>query len=623
MLLSKRRQNKFKKLQEMRRSYLEQLAFVRQFRKDEDGGLIVLTLLLLISMLVVGGMATDFMRYETERTKLQSVSDRAVLAAANLNQTIPAADVIENFFEVEGFGDAITTDLSDPAKIARGTSVSTISIDSQVELNTFYLRLIGMDTLTAPATSSAIQGSGDVEVSLVLDISGSMGSMMRGDVYETDANGDFVYYSDDHPEFAGQIKISQTNARGTRMFFLQQAAKKFVEDLLLPEYEDRVSINLIAYSAHVALSDELYMALKTTPDSINEDNKLGSSFGEFNITDNYAEPFDYVYVGSGGRHVIRIDDFGNTLDDDDESGRWVYAELDSDGNYVNYTGPEPTLRGPDDFTVDNSWADGKDIFVNPARCVTFDADEYGTVSFDADRVYQQVAYAHISSSTRSSSFNRSRVQCPPQDFQGIVVMSQDVDELQDTIDAYVPTLTTSIHRGMKWGVSLLDPGMRDIIAGMPSVDPAFAGSRPAEYNNGTTNKYVVIMTDGQTYSSRDIRPQYYETYVNRVGFSENTVGRWASRDGIASTTYNSMTRSIGSETVLNRDYLTKICEEAAKHVTDVYTISMGVNNPTMTTCASKPGNAFTSTITNDPTQPGMGEIFSRISSQITALRLSQ
>ncbi|HEV8036444.1 hypothetical protein, partial [Yoonia sp.] len=57
-------------------------------------------------------------------------------------------------------------------------------------------------------------------------------------------------------------------------------------------------------------------------------------------------------------------------------------------------------------------------------------------------------------------------------------------------------------------------------------------------------------------------------------------------------------------------------------VTEVYTISMGLFNETMTDCASKEGNAFRSTITNDPGEPGLDEIFQTIAEQITALRLA-
>jgi hypothetical protein len=175
---------------------------------------------------------------------------------------------------------------------------------------------------------------------------------------------------------------------------------------------------------------------------------------------------------------------------------------------------------------------------------------------------------------------------------------------------------------MKWGTALLDPSMRPLLDTIPTIDPAFRGSRPADYRDGITSKYVVIMTDGQTVSSRRVRPQYYDQYTERVGYAEYSGRHWADNDGNGSTTFWNMTETIGSTTQLN-EKLAALCTEAAKNVTDVYTISMGINNATMTNCASKDGNAFTSTITNDPDEPGMGEIFERISSQITALRLSQ
>ena len=56
--------------------------YLRAFGRDEDGEIIILTLILLVVMLVVGGMGVDFMRFEARRVVLQSVSDRAVLAAA-------------------------------------------------------------------------------------------------------------------------------------------------------------------------------------------------------------------------------------------------------------------------------------------------------------------------------------------------------------------------------------------------------------------------------------------------------------------------------------------------------------------------------------------------------------
>ena len=625
MLFSRKRENRQKKMREMRMAYLEQLAFIRRFKKDDEGGLIILTLLLLISMLVVGGMAVDFMRFESERTKLQSVSDRAVLAAANLNQELAPAAIVADFFKAEGFEDAITSNLDDATAVQRNGGGSTITITSEVNVNTFYLRLIGMDTLTAPAASSAIAGTGNVEVSLVLDISGSMGRNMTGEVYTLDPDGGYVRFTEEEvaandldPTLVGTIK--STEQTRSRMFFLQQAANKFVADLLLPEYEDRVSINLIAYSQHVALGDDLYTALKTTPDSISENGLVGSSFGEYNITDNYSEPFSYIYEAISSdpnvppREVIWVNLDGDPMDPRNQGGKWVYADEPT----REFTG-EPSLRGIEDYPVDISWANGEDIFVNASRCVTFTDQEYERLDF-VDRVYDQVEYVDFYS--RGTNFYRPYSPCPAQDFQGIILMSQDVDELQDAISSYIPTLNTSIYRGMKWGTLLLDPSMRPIIDTIPTVDPVFRGSRPAEYRDGITSKYVVIMTDGETVSSRRVKPQHYDEYEERVGYSDYSGRYWGNNDGKGWTDFWNMTESIGSTTQLN-EKLASLCTLAAAQVTDVYTISLGVNNPTMTQCASDDGNAFTATMTNEPGKPGMGDIFERISSQITALRLSQ
>ncbi|MFT5631700.1 MAG: Flp pilus assembly protein TadG, partial [Gammaproteobacteria bacterium] len=82
-------------------------ARLRRFGRDESGVMIVLTMLFLVLMMIMGGMAVDFMRFESRRTMLQSVSDRAVLAAADLDQDKVAAEVVIDYFEKAGFGGTI------------------------------------------------------------------------------------------------------------------------------------------------------------------------------------------------------------------------------------------------------------------------------------------------------------------------------------------------------------------------------------------------------------------------------------------------------------------------------------------------------------------------------------
>jgi Flp pilus assembly protein TadG len=588
-VISNNRQSKKMKLKQLLCDDTEEQVFICRFRKDENGGLIVLTLLLLISMLVVGGMAVDFMRYESERTKLQSVSDRAVLSAANLNQNRDPQDVLVEFFDAEGYAGSI---VGSPVT-ERTASRSVVSLSSSIEMDTFFLRLIGMDTLTAPARATAIEGVANVEVSLVLDISGSMAQEMQGPIiqYENgvpirDQNGDIV----------------TVDGTGTRMFFLQQAASQFIDDLLLPQYRDRISINLIAYSQHVSIGDDLYYALRTTPDSISapEDvdgnavqSVIGSSYGTV-VEGEDGVPFTLPY-------------FDGSIIDDYSSGGLVV----------------PTSFG---------WVPNRTpVFTNLSRCVTFTDEEYNTLTFNTERVYEQVELADYY--WIGTNLIPGLEACPTEDFHGIILMSQNAAALKSAIMQYQPSVNTSIHRGMKWGASLLDPSMRSLISNIPTVDPAFRFSRPAAYNDPTTEKYIVIMTDGETVSSVKIRDEYYDEFEERAGLSTQTAYYYANNnpdpssstsasiDGDTGEIVNTMVESIGTENDLNLK-LSQICNLAGAEVTDIFTISLGVQNPTMTNCASEPGNAFFAAVTNDPNEPGLGEIFARIAEQITALRLA-
>ena len=61
-------------------------ARIVRYVKDESGAMLVASLFFLLMILMVGGISVDLMRYEMERTRLQNTIDRAVLAAADLDQ---------------------------------------------------------------------------------------------------------------------------------------------------------------------------------------------------------------------------------------------------------------------------------------------------------------------------------------------------------------------------------------------------------------------------------------------------------------------------------------------------------------------------------------------------------
>lgn len=180
-----------------------------RFAREEDGIMTIWVLFMVMMMVMVGGIQLDFMRHQMERSRLQAVSDRAVLAAADLDQTRPARDVVTDYFAKAGMSEFLSE-----VQVSEGLNFRTVTVDASKQLETPYLRKFGVDTLTVPARSVAEERVANVEISLVLDISGSM-------------------------------------AIGSRMTDMQDAAKVFVDTVLRDQNEDLISVSLVPYSEHV------------------------------------------------------------------------------------------------------------------------------------------------------------------------------------------------------------------------------------------------------------------------------------------------------------------------------------------------------------------------------------
>ncbi len=144
------------------------------FRRDEDGGLIIFSIFIFILMLMAGGMAVDFMRFEAHRSVLQGTLDRAVLAAADIDQTLPPADVVQDYFD-KAMIQAVLTDV----QVTSGIGSREVTASAQLTNPSIFLTLMGIDEISAPAQSAAEETVPFLEVALVLDVSGSMGDNNR------------------------------------------------------------------------------------------------------------------------------------------------------------------------------------------------------------------------------------------------------------------------------------------------------------------------------------------------------------------------------------------------------------------------------------------------------------
>ena len=193
------------------------------FRKDESGAMIIFGLIIFVMMLLAGGMAVDFIRFEHERANLQYTLDRAVLASAALSQPLDPVTVAEDYFDKSDL-ENYELDVRMPTNVINAREITA---NASLTMNTFFINMLGIESMDAAARGAAEERIPKVEISLVLDVSGSMGN-----------NG--------------------------KLANLKTAAKEFVDTLLIDENEDLVSISLIPYNMQVNAGEDLLNAMNVS-----------------------------------------------------------------------------------------------------------------------------------------------------------------------------------------------------------------------------------------------------------------------------------------------------------------------------------------------------------------------
>lgn len=186
------------------------LNHLHRFRKEEDGVMVAFAMLMLLTMLMIGGIGIDVMRFEMDRSRVQNTLDRAVLAAADLDQQLGAEEVVNDYFAKAGMAQYLTG-----VNVSTGMGSKRVEATAETTFNTFFLKLMGVDTLTAKAKGAAMESIDGLEISLVLDVSGSMNS-------------------------------------NSRLRRLKPAAKEFVEAILSSAETGNVSISVIPYATQVS-----------------------------------------------------------------------------------------------------------------------------------------------------------------------------------------------------------------------------------------------------------------------------------------------------------------------------------------------------------------------------------
>lgn len=192
---------------------------ITEFKRDERGVFSLFVVLMFTTMILMGGAAIDIVRYETVRSSIQYNLDRAVLAAASMRQTADPATVVSDYMSkvdtLSNFSVAI-----DQAHTEVSLTSRKVAATATASLNTYFLGIIGVSTLEVVTQSRASEEIPNLEISLVLDVSGSMG--------------------------------------GSKISSLKTAANTFVETVITPGDDSLTSVSIVPYATNVSVPQDMW-----------------------------------------------------------------------------------------------------------------------------------------------------------------------------------------------------------------------------------------------------------------------------------------------------------------------------------------------------------------------------
>lgn len=182
--------------------------------RTEDGNVATFVILLFSAMVMVGGLAVDLMRFEQTRTALQQTLDRCTLAATALRQTLDPAVVCTDYVQKADLASYLYD-----VTVTQAEGSRTVRARARGNLDNIFAPMIGYETFPVAVSSGATQSITDIEIVLVLDVSGSMA--------------------------------------GAKIANLKVAAAQFVDTVTANNQDERVSISIVPYNAQVNMPDYL------------------------------------------------------------------------------------------------------------------------------------------------------------------------------------------------------------------------------------------------------------------------------------------------------------------------------------------------------------------------------
>lgn len=554
----------------------------RRFLKREDGSLLVFGLFLFATFFLMGGMAVDIMRAENKRTALSQALDRCALNAAALRQTLDPETVVRDCMDRVNLLPQLTD-----VNVTNGTAQRSVEAIGDYELETFFMGASGVDEIDLNARSVAEQRATNIEIAMVLDVSGSMND-------------------------------------NNRITGLRTAARNFVSTVL-GNNTDKISIAMVPYNGQVNLGSAL--AAKYTIANV------PGLTATANV--NCVDMPTSVYNNTGISRTLTMQatgwvdawstmatSYGSDMDD------WptTYSSTARSPNSANVWCPSSStnvIRMPDD-NISNLHTYINNLTAIGATSINAGMKWGGAL---LDPQARSVVNEFVDSGVVPTEFRDRPFDYTKRDALKIIVLMSDGENFGDVRlgDTYRTGLSP-IFKGTDGNYSIQHTTGRPASAGtnqfwVPHRDPdnnnnnGLQGEWRSTSWGGTTNTQGTQMTWQQVWQEMRVSYVAWHFYARALGTSNS------SRQSTYTTWWNNFRTQRGTSTSTPDmdNELASICTLTKQQGVLVYSVAFSA--PTrganvLRACASSDGHFFNST-----NNAALNAAFQAIATNITQLRL--
>ena len=538
----------------------------RRFRRSEDGSLLVFGLFLFATFFLMSGMAVDLMRTENRRTALSQSLDRCALNGAALRQTLDPATVVRDCVDRDGLLPFLTDVI-----VTNGTGQRSVEAKGRISVETMFMGASGLDEIDVAARSVAEQRATNIEVVMVLDVSGSMA--------------------------------------GSKMTGLKSAAKNFVTTVLANN-NNKVSVAIVPYNGQVNLGASLRTKFNVT--------HVPGIPATANVNCVDLPPEVYGYTGIARTLAMPATGWAD-----------AYSTLSSFPTSHSTTGRSPTAGNvwcpPSSVNVVRMQDDN----VGDMHDYIDDLEAIGATSTNAgmkwgsamlDPTFRSIVNEYVDANVVPSEFRDRPFDYSKRDALKIVILMTDGENFGDVrLNDTYRTGLSPIFKGTDGNYSIQHTSGRPSAAGTNQFWVPHRSSNAGEWRatswGGSTSTQGTQLTWQQAWQELNVSWTAWHLYARALGTNST------SRTNTYNTWFNNFRsqRGTSSSTPEMDAELQEICGLTKQQGVLVYGIAFsaptrGIN--AVKGCSSSEGHFFHSTNTAQ-----LNAAFQAIATNITQLRL--